>query len=201
MRSNDHRVRGLTNDGNHQTEIPHRRLDLCRAAGRRPTRRSTPRSSAPGRRRTNGRRPRSPSAANTCSPCSKRWSRMTDEIVPELAWQMGRPVRYGGEFGGVKERTQLHGRDRRAGARAGAGLQPEGRLPPLCEEGSARRRHGHRAVELSLSHRRQHHRAGADGRQRRSSSSMPRRRCWSASASQQAFEKAGLPKGVFQNLV
>ncbi|MBL8579146.1 MAG: aldehyde dehydrogenase family protein [Mesorhizobium sp.] len=31
---------------------------------------------------------------------------MTDEIVPEIAWQMGRPVRYGGEFGGVKERTQ-----------------------------------------------------------------------------------------------
>lgn len=31
---------------------------------------------------------------------------MSDEIVPELAWQMGRPVRYGGEFGGVRERTQ-----------------------------------------------------------------------------------------------
>ncbi len=30
---------------------------------------------------------------------------MSDEIVPELAWQMGRPTRYGGEFGGVKERT------------------------------------------------------------------------------------------------
>lgn len=30
---------------------------------------------------------------------------MTDEIVPELAHMMGRPVRYGGEFGGVKERT------------------------------------------------------------------------------------------------
>ncbi|HTV67859.1 MAG TPA: aldehyde dehydrogenase family protein [Rhizobiaceae bacterium] len=30
---------------------------------------------------------------------------MSDEIVPELAWQMGRPVRHGGEFGGVKERT------------------------------------------------------------------------------------------------
>jgi acyl-CoA reductase-like NAD-dependent aldehyde dehydrogenase len=28
-----------------------------------------------------------------------------DEIVPELAWQMGRPVRYGGEFGGFKERA------------------------------------------------------------------------------------------------
>jgi acyl-CoA reductase-like NAD-dependent aldehyde dehydrogenase len=27
------------------------------------------------------------------------------EIVPELAWQMGRPIRYGGEFGGVNERT------------------------------------------------------------------------------------------------
>ncbi len=31
---------------------------------------------------------------------------MSDEIVPELAWQMGRPTRYGGEFGGVKERVQ-----------------------------------------------------------------------------------------------
>jgi len=30
---------------------------------------------------------------------------VTDEIVPELAHMMGRPVRYGGEFGGVKERT------------------------------------------------------------------------------------------------
>ena len=28
-----------------------------------------------------------------------------DEIVPELARMMGRPVRYGGEFGGVKERA------------------------------------------------------------------------------------------------
>ncbi|TNC72985.1 aldehyde dehydrogenase family protein [Rubellimicrobium roseum] len=28
-----------------------------------------------------------------------------DRIVEELAWQMGRPVRYGGEFGGLNERT------------------------------------------------------------------------------------------------
>ena len=28
-----------------------------------------------------------------------------DDSVPELAWQMGRPVRYGGEFGGFKERA------------------------------------------------------------------------------------------------
>ena len=31
---------------------------------------------------------------------------MNDEIVPELAWQMGRPVRYGGEFGGFEERSK-----------------------------------------------------------------------------------------------
>lgn len=30
-------------------------------------------------------------------------------IVEELAWQMGRPVRYGGEFGGVNERTAYMG--------------------------------------------------------------------------------------------
>ena len=32
--------------------------------------------------------------------------RMNDDTVPELAWMMGRPVRYGGEFGGVEERTR-----------------------------------------------------------------------------------------------
>ncbi|MGB3277602.1 MAG: aldehyde dehydrogenase family protein, partial [Pseudorhodobacter sp.] len=30
---------------------------------------------------------------------------MNDEIVPEIAWQMGRPVRYGGEFRGFNERA------------------------------------------------------------------------------------------------
>jgi len=30
---------------------------------------------------------------------------MNSEIVPELAWQMGRPIRYGGEFGGFDERA------------------------------------------------------------------------------------------------
>ncbi len=29
----------------------------------------------------------------------------TNTIVPQLAWQMGRPVRYGGEYGGVLERS------------------------------------------------------------------------------------------------
>ncbi len=34
-----------------------------------------------------------------------RVGEMNDEIVPEIAWQMGRPVRYGGEFGGFNERA------------------------------------------------------------------------------------------------
>jgi acyl-CoA reductase-like NAD-dependent aldehyde dehydrogenase len=31
---------------------------------------------------------------------------MKDILVEELAWQMGRPTRYGGEFGGVNDRTE-----------------------------------------------------------------------------------------------
>ncbi len=34
-----------------------------------------------------------------------RLDALNEVIVPELAWQMGRPVRYGGEMGGVRERT------------------------------------------------------------------------------------------------
>ena len=30
---------------------------------------------------------------------------MNTEIIPEIAWQMGRPIRYGGEFGGFNERA------------------------------------------------------------------------------------------------
>ena len=30
---------------------------------------------------------------------------LNDEIIPELAWQMGRPIRYGGEFSGFNERA------------------------------------------------------------------------------------------------
>jgi len=35
----------------------------------------------------------------------ERLGAMNDEIVPELAWMMGRPVRYGGEFAGFAERA------------------------------------------------------------------------------------------------
>ena len=34
-----------------------------------------------------------------------RLGEMNDEVVPEIAHMMGRPVRYGGEFGGVDERA------------------------------------------------------------------------------------------------
>jgi len=34
-----------------------------------------------------------------------RLNEMAGEVVPELAWQMGRPVRYGGEFKGFNERV------------------------------------------------------------------------------------------------
>jgi acyl-CoA reductase-like NAD-dependent aldehyde dehydrogenase len=38
-----------------------------------------------------------------------RLGAMNPDLVPELAWMMGRPVRYGGEFGGVNERVAYMG--------------------------------------------------------------------------------------------
>ena len=35
-----------------------------------------------------------------------RLNAMKDQVVTELAWQMGRPTRFGGEFGGVNARTE-----------------------------------------------------------------------------------------------
>ena len=46
-----------------------------------------------------------------------------DEVVPELAWQMGRPVRYGGEFGGFKERADYMAR-----------IAPEALKPEVIED-------------------------------------------------------------------
>ena len=75
---------------------------------------------------------------------------MNDEIVPELAWQMGRPVRFGGEKGGLEER-----------ARYMAGIAEEALAPLVPKEKPGFRRYvkrepvghraGHRAVELSVS--------------------------------------------------
>ncbi len=51
---------------------------------------------------------------------------MNEEIVPELARQMGRPVRYGGEAGGVEER-----------ARYMAKIAPEALAPLVVEDSDA----------------------------------------------------------------
>jgi acyl-CoA reductase-like NAD-dependent aldehyde dehydrogenase len=48
---------------------------------------------------------------------------MNDRVVEELAWQMGRPTRYGGEFGGVNERTEYM-----------AGIAAEALAPMIAEE-------------------------------------------------------------------
>ena len=89
---------------------------------------------------------------------------MTDEIVPEIAWQMGRPVRYGGEFGGVKERTQYMVEIAEKALAPVPASNPKDGFRRYVKKDPLGVVHGHRAVELSLSHRRQHHRAGADGR-------------------------------------
>ncbi len=55
---------------------------------------------------------------------------MNDEIVPELAWQMGRPVRYGGEFRGFDERAQYM-----------AGIAEEALAPIVLEDSDAFQRY------------------------------------------------------------
>ncbi|OYR19380.1 aldehyde dehydrogenase family protein [Brucella thiophenivorans] len=44
--------------------------------------------------------------ARYCRAALDALSAMQVEIIPEIAWQMGRPTRYGGENGGVQERGQ-----------------------------------------------------------------------------------------------
>ncbi|MEQ8778108.1 MAG: aldehyde dehydrogenase family protein [Roseibium album] len=41
-----------------------------------------------------------------CEKALEALKAMNDDVVPELAWQMGRPIRYGGELGGTIERTE-----------------------------------------------------------------------------------------------
>ena len=44
--------------------------------------------------------------AHSCRLALDALAAMQNEIIPEIAWQMGRPTRYGGENGGVQERGQ-----------------------------------------------------------------------------------------------
>jgi acyl-CoA reductase-like NAD-dependent aldehyde dehydrogenase len=54
---------------------------------------------------------------------------MKDRVVEGLAWQMGRPTRYGGEFGGVNERTEYM-----------AGIAEATLAPQVIEDGARFRR-------------------------------------------------------------
>ena len=54
---------------------------------------------------------------------------MNDEIVPELAWMMGRPVRYGGEFRGFEERASYMARIASDANAANNGNGANGRRP------------------------------------------------------------------------
>ena len=90
---------------------------------------------------------------------------MNQEVVPEIAQQMGRPVRYGGEFRGVEERARYMISHCGEEPAADPGRRREAGLPPHDQARAGRPRARHRALELSLSHRHQHHRAGAHGRQ------------------------------------
>ena len=118
---------------------------------------------------------------------------MNGEIVPELAWQMGRPVRYGGELRVFEERAR-HMIAHRREALAPVVPEAEGGLPPLYPPRAAGRRARRRALELSLPDGGQHHRAGADGRQRvilkDASQTMLVGR-----PLPEAMDRAGLPKG------
>ena len=60
----------------------------------------------------------------------KRLGEMNDEVVPELAWQMGRPIRYGGEFRGVNERATYM-----------ASIAEESLKPIIVEQSDAFERH------------------------------------------------------------
>ncbi len=56
----------------------------------------------------------------------KRLGEMNAQITTELAWQMGRPVRYGGEFSGVNERATYM-----------AGIAEEALAPIVIEDSAA----------------------------------------------------------------
>jgi acyl-CoA reductase-like NAD-dependent aldehyde dehydrogenase len=124
---------------------------------------------------------------------------MNDEIVPELAWQMGRPVRYGGEKGGLEER-----------ARYMAGIAEEALAPLVPKEKPGFRRYVKRepvGIVLVIAPWNYPYLTAGN-------SIFPALMAGNAvilkhaaqtllvgERFQAAADKAGLPKGLFQNLV
>ena len=86
---------------------------------------------------------------------------MNQEVVPELAQQMGRPVRYGGEFRGVEERTRYMVRIAEDSLEASVPDDEREGFRRMIKREPLGARSRHRAVELSLSHGDQYDRAGA----------------------------------------
>ena len=124
---------------------------------------------------------------------------MNDEIVPELAWQMGRPVRYGGEKGGVEERTRYM-----------VALAEKALAPYVPEERPGFRRYLKRealGIVFTIAPWNYPYLTAVN-------SIVPALMAGNAvilkhaaqtllvgERFQQAFDKANLPKGLFQNLV
>jgi acyl-CoA reductase-like NAD-dependent aldehyde dehydrogenase len=124
---------------------------------------------------------------------------MNDEIVPEIAWQMGRPIRYGGEKGGVEERTKYM-----------VALAEKALAPYIPEDRPGFRRYLKRAplgIVFTIAPWNYPYLTTVN-------SVVPALMAGNAvilkhaaqtllvgERFQQAFDKAGLPKGLFQNLV
>ena len=124
---------------------------------------------------------------------------MNDEIVPEIAWQMGRPIRYGGEKGGVEERTRYM-----------VALAEKALAPYIPEDRPGFRRYLKRAplgVVMTIAPWNYPYLTTVN-------SVVPALMAGNAvilkhaaqtllvgERFQAAFDKAGLPKGVFQNIV
>ena len=132
-----------------------------------------------------------------CSAAVDAMVAMKDEIVPELAWQMGRPVRYGaGEVRGFEERARymigIAGGARRHVSRP--------RTASCAMSGATRSAWSSRSRrELPPIHCRQLDHPGADG------GNTVAEACGLDAAGGGAvpgsIDRAKLPKGVFQHLV
>jgi hypothetical protein len=96
----------------------------------RPRPRESRRGPRPRRAKTPGRPARWPSASRWSRPGCPKLNEMKEVVVEELAWQMGRPIRFGGEFGGVNARTDYM-----------ADIAAETLAPRVIEDSAAFRRY------------------------------------------------------------